>query len=110
MTNSNKGRMVEVLRSIAEVVIWGDQHDPALFEYFAEVNLLGNFVRILAQKCDNKVKVQIIQTLSILVQNLSSEVAIFYLLSNNYINELIVHRFDFQDEEIVTYYVNFIKR
>lgn len=30
-------------------------------------------------------KVQIIQTLSILVQNLSNEVSVFYLLSNNYI-------------------------
>ncbi len=54
-------------------------------------------------------KVQIIQTLSILVQNLSNEVSIFYLLSNNYINDMIVHRFDFNDEEIVAYYINFLK-
>jgi hypothetical protein len=56
------------------------------------VNILSNFVRILSQKCDNKVKVQIIQTLSILVQNLSNEVSIFYLLSNNYIKS--VERYD----------------
>lgn len=85
ITNSNKARLVEVLRSIAELMIWGDQHNPAFFDYFAEKNILANFVRILSQKCDNKVKVQVIQTLSILVQNLANEVSIFYLLSNNYI-------------------------
>lgn len=30
-----------------------------------------------------------LQTLSILIQNIRSETAIFYLFSNNYINELI---------------------
>jgi hypothetical protein len=88
ITNSNKARIVEVLRSIAELMIWGDQHNPTFFDYFAEKNILSNFVRILSQKCDNKVKVQIIQTLSILVQNLSNEVSIFYLLSNNYIKSV----------------------
>lgn len=163
ITNSNKGRIVEVLRAIAELMIWGDQvsdrkntreegrrrknkkkgeartrhdekggwenrerpstmliffllfffssfcsplppslssfllqHNPSFFDYFAEKNILSNFVRILSQKCDNRVKVQIIQTLSILVQNLSNEVSIFYLLSNNYIksatNERTKHR------------------
>lgn len=32
---SNKGRIVEVLRSIAELIIWGDQHSPAFFDFFA---------------------------------------------------------------------------
>ncbi len=32
---------------------------------------------------------QVLQTLSILIQNIRSETAIFYLFSNNYINELI---------------------
>ena len=33
-----------------------------------------------------------LQTLSILIQNIRSETAIFYLFSNNYINELITTR------------------
>jgi len=32
---SNKARIVEVLRSIAELIIWGDQHSPAFFDFFA---------------------------------------------------------------------------
>ena len=32
VTDSNKTLIVEVLRSIAETVIWGDQNDPRVFE------------------------------------------------------------------------------
>ena len=31
ITNSNKARIVEVLRAIAELMIWGDQHNPQFF-------------------------------------------------------------------------------
>jgi protein CLEC16A len=43
---------------------------------------------------------QVLQTLSILIQNIRSETAIFYLFSNNFINELIALRFDFEDDEV----------
>ncbi|XP_053785181.1 protein CLEC16A isoform X6 [Desmodus rotundus] len=32
-----------------------------------------------------------------------------YLLSNNYVNSIIVHKFDFSDEEIMAYYISFLK-
>ena len=32
-----------------------------------------------------------------------------YLLSNNHINDLIVHKFDFSDEEVLAYYISFLK-
>lgn len=63
----------------------------------------------MGQKCDQKVKVQVIQTLSIMIQNTQSEMSLFYLLSNNYINDLIAYRFDFSDEELVAYYISFLK-
>jgi len=34
---------------------------------------------------------------------------VYYLFSNNHINDLIVHQFDFGDEELVAYYVSFLK-
>ena len=30
--DGNKDLIVEVLRSVAELMIWGDQHNPAFFE------------------------------------------------------------------------------
>ena len=32
VTESNKGLLVETLRSIAEILIWGDQNDSSVFE------------------------------------------------------------------------------
>ena len=108
--SSNANRIVEVLRAIAELMIWGDQHNPLFFDYFAEKNILTNFARIIAQRsAETKVKTQVIQTLSILIQNTDSEQAVFYLLSNNYINDLIVSRFDFSDEELLAHYISFLK-
>lgn len=32
-----------------------------------------------------------------------------YLLSNNHVNNIILHKFDFSDEEITAYYISFLK-
>lgn len=32
-----------------------------------------------------------------------------YLLSNNHVNEVICHKFDFSDEEVLAYYISFLK-
>ncbi len=32
-----------------------------------------------------------------------------YLLSNNLVNSIILHKFDFIDEEITAYYISFLK-
>ena len=88
----------------------GDQHNPLFFDYFAEKNIIVNFARIIAQRAaDVKVKTQVIQTLSILIQNTDSEQAVFYLLSNNYINDLIVTPFDFSSEDLLAQYISFLK-
>lgn len=80
-----------------------------VLSFFCEKSILSFFLKIMLQRCDTKVKIQVIQTLSILIQNISSETSIFYLLSNNYINDLIVHRFDFSNEELLAYYISFLK-
>ena len=33
VTDQNRGLLVETLRSIAEILIWGDQNDSTVFEY-----------------------------------------------------------------------------
>lgn len=32
-----------------------------------------------------------------------------YLLSNNHVNSIIVHKFDVSDEEVMAYYISFLK-
>lgn len=52
---------------------------------------------------------QVLQTLSIMIQNLRSETSVFYLFSNNHINDIVQLSFDFEDEEVLGYYISFLK-
>jgi hypothetical protein len=59
----NKAILIETLRELAELLIWGDQNDPRVFEYFLEHNLLRHYKRILAVPSHRRggVAVQLLQ-------------------------------------------------
>ncbi|KAL0702865.1 hypothetical protein Bca4012_058987 [Brassica carinata] len=109
VNDTNKDFVVEALRSIAEILTYGDQHDPSFFEFFMEKQVMGEFVRILSVSKTVTVSVQLLQTMSIMIQNLKSEQAIYYLFSNEYVNYLITYTFDFQHEELLSYYISFLR-
>ncbi|XP_033335666.2 C-type lectin domain containing ema isoform X5 [Megalopta genalis] len=109
VSENNRGLLVEILRSIAEILIWGDQNDSSVFDFFLEKNMLSFFLRIMKQKCGSYVCVQLLQTLNILFENIRNETSLYYLLSNNHVNSIIVHKFDFSDEEVMAYYISFLK-
>lgn len=50
----NKETFIETLRSIAELMIWGDQHEPKFFEFFLEKNILFEFYEILATSVNRR--------------------------------------------------------
>ncbi|XP_027329410.1 protein TRANSPARENT TESTA 9-like [Abrus precatorius] len=105
----NKDFVVEALRSIAELITYGDQHDPSFFEFFMEKQVMGEFVRVLKLSRTLSVPLQLLQTVSIMVQNLKSEHAIYYMFSNEHLNYLITYSFDFQNEELLSYYISFLR-
>ncbi|XP_068463907.1 protein TRANSPARENT TESTA 9-like isoform X7 [Phaseolus vulgaris] len=105
----NKGFVIEALRSIAELITYGDQHDPSFFEFFMEKQVMGEFLRVLKLTRTVSVPLQLLQTVSIMVQNLKSEHAIYYMFSNEYINYLITYPFDFRNEELLSYYISFLR-
>lgn len=109
VTDHNRNLLVETIRSITENLIWGDQNDSSLFDFFLEKNMFAFFLNILRQKSGRYVCVQLLQTLNILFENISHETSLYYLLSNNHVNSIIVHKFDFSDEEIMAYYISFLK-
>ena len=53
VTDQNRDSVVEALRASAELMIWGDQHDPRFFEFFLENNLMRHFTQFL-QKAANR--------------------------------------------------------
>ncbi|XP_028967494.1 protein CLEC16A [Galendromus occidentalis] len=109
VTEHNKDQLVETLRSISEILIWGDQNDGSVFDFFLEKNMLSFFVKIMQQKQGRYVCTQLLQTLNILFENIRQDTSLYYLLSNNHVNSIIEHRFDFSDEEVMAYYISFIK-
>lgn len=70
-----------------------------------------HFSRLLSFK-NRLVQIQVIQTTSILVQNLHDKAHLFYILGNPFISELISFDFAFSTEdggEVIDYFVNFLK-
>ncbi|XP_020409825.1 uncharacterized protein LOC18791202 isoform X1 [Prunus persica] len=104
-----KDFVIEALRSIAELITYGDQHDSTFFEFFMEKQVMGEFVRILKVSRTVSVSLQLLQTISIMIQNLKNEHAIYYMFSNEHMNYLITYSFDFQNEELLSYYISFLR-
>lgn len=84
------GDIVDALKQLAELVIWGDVNDyDAIFEYFCEENLMEFLTTVLPKSPFKVVRIQLIQTMSMMIHNLENERTLYFLLSNNYINTLI---------------------
>ncbi|KAG7029852.1 Protein CLEC16A-like protein [Cucurbita argyrosperma subsp. argyrosperma] len=105
----NEDFVIEALRSISELITYGDQHDASFFEFFMEKQIMGEFVRILQISRTATVSLQLLQTMSIIIQNLKSEHAIYYLFSTEHINKLITYAFDFRNDELLSYYMSFLR-
>ena len=91
-SGDNDNNIMEALRSLLLVdVSW-------------KVTLIY-FISCLFQK-------QILQTLSILINCVKNETSLYYLLSNNYINEIIIYPHDFSNDEgegLCDQFVSFLK-
>ncbi|GIL98320.1 hypothetical protein Vretimale_3711 [Volvox reticuliferus] len=111
VTEANRALVVETIRSIAEFMIWGDQNEPRIFDYFLENNIMHYLHSVLQQPANRSgdVAKQVLQTLSIIIQNIRSETGTYFLFSNNHINNIVEIRFDFEDEEVLGYYISFLK-
>ena len=96
-----------------------DQYLIFLYRFFLEENMLQDIISIIKQNRSNKIKIQIIRTISILIQNIKNRtslcriiflfIILVFILSNNHINELITTPLDFMDEDVVSQYISFLK-
>ncbi|KAK9755470.1 hypothetical protein RND81_01G027500 [Saponaria officinalis] len=101
--------IVDLLQSLVEIVTYGDTHDPSIFEFFMEHQVISDFVRVLEMTRNSRFQAKVLQYLSIMIQNLQFEHAIYYCLSNGYINMIIKHDYEFQDGDVVLYYVSLLR-
>ena len=91
--------------------------------------MLHHFVNFVFQRQFKAVRVQVFQSLSILVENIAAETSLFSLFSKDHIDELISYRFDANDDvrgagggrrnsrhslarsiqDLFSYYISFLK-
>lgn len=103
-------RLVESVRRTTEWLMWGERHDPSLFDLFCEHSILSGFVTVLRVRASPKtVKLQVLQSLSILVQNVSRATSLIYLLSGGLLNTFFDYPPDLDDEEMLAYFVTLLK-
>ena len=57
-----------------------------------------------------QLSVQLLQTLGILVENIRQSAFNYYLLSNDYLNAILAHKFDFDDEEVFTLVISLLNQ
>ncbi|KAL7078231.1 hypothetical protein ACQ4LE_002404 [Meloidogyne hapla] len=109
ITDGNSALVIEAMRAITEILIWGDQNDATVFDFFLERQMFSHFLQIMQQADTSFVNIQLLQTLNILFENTKNETSLYFLLSNNHVNSIITHNFDFSNEEIIAYYISFLK-
>ncbi|XP_021289136.1 uncharacterized protein LOC110420226 isoform X1 [Herrania umbratica] len=109
VNKQNREAVIDLLQSIVEIVTYGDRQDPLIFECFMEYQVLAEFVRVLKISSSSRIEAPLLQYLSIMIQNMDSEPAIYYCLSNDYINNIIAHQYNFDAGDLALYYVSFLR-
>ena len=110
-TYETSQQLIEVFRELVEVTVWGDKHDESgVFDIFLERGVMETFASMV---CNNdispEVKVQVIQCVTILLQNLTRQSSVYFVCSKNYINRMISLEVSPNDEELLANYVSFLK-
>ena len=102
--------LVDVLRELVEVTVWGDKNEESVFDIFLERDIMNSFEEAMTSaSLPTSVKVQVIQCIVILLQNLSRQQSFYFVCSNNHINKMILAELDEDDEELMSNYVSFLK-
>lgn len=76
---------------------------------FCEYDILREFVYLSKESKCRDVNLEIINDIAMLILNLKNNQSLYYLFSNNYINQIISNDYDKNDDDFISYYVNFLK-
>ena len=134
VNSSNQAMVIETLRVLSELTVFGDNNNQLLFDFFCEKNMIALFLEIMRPggigpngkplpassythaaaaaslpSCPIPVMIQILQTMGILCQCVKNETSLYYILSNNYINEFLRYPYDFDNDELLDQFVSFLK-
>ncbi|CAJ1037124.1 hypothetical protein Q4I30_007677 [Leishmania utingensis] len=101
---------LQQIRELTEVLIWMDSCHDEWFEQVMEHDVMDTLERLATNALmPSSVKLQSLQSVTVMLQNLSRDSSLFYVCSNNHINRMVAAEFDIQDDEFVSLYVSFLK-
>lgn len=58
---------------------------------------------------NKQINLQIIKSFSVLILNTTNMTTLYYIFSNNFINQIISNDYEKYDEDFLSYYINFLK-
>jgi protein CLEC16A len=114
-TKPKQEDVVQVILQITEALISGERHGPRhgennSFKVAHERGLLAELVQLLgSSRATKAVQVQLLQTFNMLVQNVRMDKSMEYLFGDNCVNRIITTPLDWQNEEILAYYICLLK-
>ncbi|CAJ1440502.1 unnamed protein product [Effrenium voratum] len=109
-TPSEADVVIEHLRLTAEALAWGERNDPYLFKLFCEQKVLSYFVgALLTSRTAPSVRLQLLQTMCILVQNVRREASFSCLLGDSEWSKLLTGQPELPNEECLAYFVALVK-
>ena len=70
---------------------------------------MNEYIYLSNSKC-REINLQIIKSFAVLILNITNKITLYYIFSNNFINNIISNNnFDKYDDDFLSYYVNFLK-
>lgn len=113
ITGSCLREAVDNLTKLTEILAWAEKKDATILDFFIENNVVSLFPELLRRNAklkserDNDIK--LIKSFSFMILNLKSKEVVNFIFSSQSFNQFLNFSFDFLDDEIVFFFVNFIK-
>ena len=102
----------DLIQLIIDYLIYGDtKKEQVYFDNFCELDFMKEFIKASKTKYFD-ILLQIIKSLSALILTISNQASLYYIFSNNFINNIITNDDIFMqesNEDVLTFYVNFLK-
>ena len=105
-----KDDLKELIQLIIDYLIFGDKKKAQIFfDNFCELDFMKEFIRASKSKTTD-ILLQIIKSLSALILTITNKAFLFYLFSNNFINNIITNDKIIElSEDFLSFYINFLK-
>ena len=58
---------------------------------------------------NKQINLQIIKSFSVLILNTTNMTTLYYIFSNNFINQIVSNDYEKYDDDFLSYYINFLK-